>query len=268
MLLFSEYDKTLNNIFSSQPVVDINLGDTNSFLVRFPRFKQITHIIIAFDAENLFTKEKSSYGYFFNLDKLLSDLEETKNKGYLVVAATSNSSRQKQYNPYPRNGSENFAVKHIESILETHLPQICGDYDIEISNLKRIVMGASMGGLMSIKTSILYPAFDNIISLSPAFWFGYPGVVSDLGNLSKKSTCNISVGSKEGDIFGDNVINIFPNDWDLDFSNNNNFYRSGVEKIKQELEFKNIDTNFIFKEEGKHNETHWNPILKHFLSSI
>ncbi len=69
-------------------------------------------------------------------------------------------------------------------------------------------------------------------------------------------------------MLSNNVINIFPNDWDLDFSNNNNFYRSGVEKIKQELEFKNIDTNFIFKEEGKHNETHWNPILKHFLSSI
>ena len=268
MLLFSEYDKSMDNIYSSQPVVDINLGDTNNYLVRFPKFKKITHIILAFDAENLFIKEKSSYGYFFNLESLLSDLEESKNRGYFVVSTTSNSSRQKQYNPYPRNDSENFATKHIESILETHLPQICSDYDIELSNLKKIVMGASMGGLMSIKTSVLYPFFNNIISLSPAFWFGYPRVVKDLVNLSKDSICNISVGTNEEDVFGDDVRNIFPNNWDLDFSNNNNFYVSGVEGIKKELELIGVKTNFILQEEGKHNETHWNPILKQFLLSI
>jgi len=76
------------------------------------------------------------------------------------------------------------------------------------------------------------------------------------------------VGTKEGDIFGDDVRNIFPKEWDLDFSNNNNFYISGVKRIKEELEVRSINTNFILKEEGKHNETYWNPILKQFLFSI
>ena len=58
MLLFSEYDKSLENIYISQPVVDINLGDTNNYLVRFPKFKRVTHMILAFDAENLFLKSK------------------------------------------------------------------------------------------------------------------------------------------------------------------------------------------------------------------
>ena len=75
-----------------------------------------------------------------------------------------------------------------------------------------------MGGLMSIKTGILNPSFENIISLSPAFWFGFPGIVNDVNNLSKKSICNLSVGTKEGDVFGDQVKNIFPEEWDLDFS--------------------------------------------------
>ena len=131
MLLFSEYDKSLENIYISQPVVDINLGDTNNYLVRFPKFKRVTHMILAFDAENLFLKSKSSYGYFFNLESLLTDLEERENRGYFVVAATSNSSRQKQYNPYPRGEQENFATMHIESILEDHLPQIYGDYEVD-----------------------------------------------------------------------------------------------------------------------------------------
>ena len=181
---------------------------------------------------------------------------------------TSNSSRQKQYNPYPRGEQENFATMHIESILENHLPQIYGDYDIDVANLKKIVMGASMGGLMSIKTGILNPSFENIISLSPAFWYGFPGIVNDLNNLSKKSICNLSVGTKEGDIFGDQVKNIFPEEWDLDFSNNNDFYVSGVKKIKEELKLNNIKTNFVFREKGQHNETHWNPILREFLVSI
>ena len=145
MLLFSEYDKSLDNVYSSQPVVDINLSDTNNYLVRFPKFKQVTHIILAFDAENLFLKEKSAYGYFFNLESLLSELEESENRGYFVVATTSNSSRQQQYNPYPRDERENFAIKHIKSIFETHLPQICSDYDIEISNLKKNSNGSVYG---------------------------------------------------------------------------------------------------------------------------
>ena len=121
---------------------------------------------------------------------------------------------------------------------------------------------------MSIKTGILNPSFENIISLSPAFWFGFPGRVNDLNNLSKKSICNLSVGTNEGDIFGDQVKNIFPKEWDLDFSNNNDFYISGVKKIEEELKLNNIKTNFVFKEKGQHNETHWNPILREFLVSI
>ena len=45
MLLFSEYDKSLDNIYSSQPVVDINLGDTNKYLVRFPKFKKVQRTV-------------------------------------------------------------------------------------------------------------------------------------------------------------------------------------------------------------------------------
>ena len=67
MLLFSEYDKSLENIYISQPVVDINLGDTNSYLVRFPKFKRVTHMILAFDAENLFESICGEFIFAFGL---------------------------------------------------------------------------------------------------------------------------------------------------------------------------------------------------------
>ena len=69
MLLFSEYDQSLKNISISQPIVDVDIEDTNSVILRYPKFKRVTHLILSFDAQNLFLKEKSGYGYFMDLEK-------------------------------------------------------------------------------------------------------------------------------------------------------------------------------------------------------
>ena len=69
MLIFSNYSKSFENIHISQPVVDINLEDTNKYIVRYPKFKRITHLILSFDAENLFLNSKSAYGYSLILKK-------------------------------------------------------------------------------------------------------------------------------------------------------------------------------------------------------
>ena len=71
MLLFSEYDQSLKNISISQPVVDVDIEDTNSLIIRYPKFKRVTHLILSYDAQNLFTKEKSGYGYFMDLENTL-----------------------------------------------------------------------------------------------------------------------------------------------------------------------------------------------------
>ena len=111
-----------------------------------------------------------------DLETTLQAQEDNTNNGYFVIGVTSNSSRKIQYNPYPRDGKTNYAIKHIDNIMNEFLPQIIGDYDIDYNEVKKIVLGSSMGGLMSFKTSILYPQFDNVISFSPAFWYGYPGL--------------------------------------------------------------------------------------------
>ena len=173
-----------------------------------------------------------------------------------------------QYNPYPRVKGTNYAVKHIDNIMNDFLPQIIGDYDIDYNYVNKIVLGSSMGGLMSFKTSILYPQFDNVISFSPAFWYGFPGIEEDLQYLSQNTLCNLSVGTDEGEIFGDEARNIFPNEWELDFSNNDNFYISGVNRILEILKQRNIKTNFVFQDSGKHNEETWSFIFKEFLKSL
>ena len=268
MLLFSEYDQSLKNISISQPIVDVDIEDTNSVIIRYPIFKRVTHFILSFDAQNLFLKEKSGYGYFMDLENVLQEQEDKTNNGYFVLGVTSNSSRKMQYNPYPRVKGTNYAVKHIDNIMNDFLPQIIGDYDIDYNYVNKIVLGSSMGGLMSFKTSILYPQFDNVISFSPAFWYGFPGIEEDLKYLSQNTLCNLSVGTDEGEIFGDEARNIFPNEWELDFSNNDNFYISGVNRILEILKQRNIKTNFVFQDSGKHNEETWSFIFKEFLKSL
>jgi len=268
MLLFSEYDQSLKNISISQPIVDVDIEDTNSVIIRYPKFKQVTHLILSFDAQNLFLKEKSGYGYFMDLENILQEQEDKTSNGYFVLGVTSNSSRKMQYNPYPRVKGTNYAVRHIDNIMNDFLPQIIGDYDIDYNYVNKIVLGSSMGGLMSFKTSILYPQFDNVISFSPAFWYGFPGIEEDLQHLSQNTLCNLSVGTDEGEIFGDEARNIFPNEWELDFSNNDNFYISGVNRILEILKQRNIKTNFVFQDSGKHNEETWSFIFKEFLKSL
>ena len=58
MLLFSEYDQSLKNISISQPIVDVDIEDTNSLIIRYPNLKSNTFNSL-FDAQNLFLKEKS-----------------------------------------------------------------------------------------------------------------------------------------------------------------------------------------------------------------
>ena len=268
MLLFSEYDRSLENISISQPIVDVDIEDTNSLIIRYPKFNRVTHLIISYDAQNLFLKQKNGYGYFMDLENTLQVFEDNTNNGYFVIGVTSNSSRKKQYNPYPRVGGANYAIKHIDNIMNDFLPQIIEDYDVDYNYVKKIVLGSSMGGLMSFKTSILYPQFDNVVSFSPAFWYGYPGIEEDLQYLNQNTLCNLSVGSDEGEIFGDEARNIFPNEWELDFSSNDNFYISGVNKILDILKQRNIKTNFVFKDSGKHNEETWSCIFKEFLKSL
>ena len=64
-------------------------------------------------------------------------------------------------------------------------------------------------------------------------------------------------GMKEGHIFGDHVSNIFPNNWDVDFSNNDNFYFSGVKNINDSFELYEKSIKFFVDDNGLHNETSW-----------
>ena len=268
---FSKYsdDKDFKNLFTSNEIFDEQINEKNKILLRTPcDFSHIDNLILSYDGQNLFDSSTSHFGTIFDLENILRTIEDEFEKNFLIIGITSNEKRHIQYNPYPKENEINHAETHIKNIVLNFLPSVLNNLNISLENTNQIVAGASMGGLMSIKTSILFPQFRNIISLSPAFWFGYPSVLNDVKNLSNESSTYLYTGKKEGHIFGDHVKNIFPNNWDLDFSNNDNFYYSGVKNIKESLDSNNKKVIFSFQDNGGHNETSWATAILEILGKL
>ena len=268
---FSNYsdDKDFKNLFTSNEIFDEQISETNKILFRIPNdLSHIDNLILTYDGQNLFDSSTSHFGTIFDLENILQTIENEFGKNFLIIGITSNEKRQLQYNPYPKENEINHAEMHIKNIVLNFLPSVLNYLNVNFENTNQIVAGASMGGLMSIKTSILFPQFRNIISLSPAFWFGYPRVLYDVKNLSNESSTYLYTGKKEGHIFGDHVKNIFSNDWDLDFSNNDDFYYSGVKKIEDSLKSNNKKVIFSYQENGHHNETSWATAILDILGKL
>ena len=257
---FTKYsnNEIFKNLYKSNKIFDEEIEDTNQIIFRIPNnLNKIDNLILCYDGQNLFDSSTSHFGTIFDLESLINSFEDQVKKNFLIISVTSNSKRQFQYNPYPTVGDKNFAEDHIENIVLKFIPSVKNFLGINFDQTKFIVAGASMGGLMSIKTSILYPEFENIISLSPAFWFGYPSILNDIKKLSHNTMTYLYTGMKEGHIFGDHVSNIFPNNWNVDFSNNDNFYFSGVKNINDSFELYEKSIKFFVNDNGLHNETSW-----------
>ena len=268
---FSKYsdDKDFKNLFTSNEIFDEQINEKNKILLRTPcDFSHIDNLILSYDGQNLFDSSTSHFGTIFDLENILQTIEDEFGKNFLIIGITSNEKRHIQYNPYPKENEINHAETHIKNIVLNFLPSVLNYLNINLEDTSQIVAGASMGGLMSIKTSMMFPQFRNIISLSPAFWFGYPSVLNDVKNLSNESSTYLYTGKKEGHIFGDHVKNIFPNNWDLDFSNNDNFYYSGVKNIKESLDSNNKKVIFSFQDNGGHNETSWATAILEILGKL
>ncbi len=268
---FSKYsdDKDFTNLFTSNEIFDEQINEKNKILLRTPcDFSHIDNLILSYDGQNLFDSSTSHFGTIFDLENILQTIEDEFGKNFLIIGITSNEKRHIQYNPYPKENEINHAETHIKNIVLNFLPAVLNYLNINLEDTSQIVAGASMGGLMSIKTSMMFPQFRNIISLSPAFWFGYPSILNDVKNLSNESCTYLYTGKKEGHIFGDHVKNIFPNTWDLDFSNNDDFYYSGVKNIKESLDSNNKKVIFSFQDNGSHNETSWAAAILEILGKL
>ena len=177
ILLFS-----LNNLFSQESTASKNV---TSFTIEAPQLnctkkiwmylpnkystsKKKYPVIYMHDAQNLFDAE-TAYGGEWNIDEKLDSL----NAQVIVVGIEhGNEKRIDELTPFKneKRGGGN-GDNYLEFIVKTLKPKIDSSYRTKPNTVNTVIMGSSLGGLISYYALLKYPEiFGKAGVFSPAFW--------------------------------------------------------------------------------------------------
>jgi len=126
-------------------------------------------VLYMHDAQNVFDV-KTSYSGEWNVDEKLDSL-----KAQVIVVGIEhgNDKRMDELTPYKneKHGGGN-ADKYLEFIVKILKPQIDKTYRTKTNKKNTVIMGSSLGGLVSYYAILKYPTvFGKAGVFSPAFWF-------------------------------------------------------------------------------------------------
>ncbi len=126
-------------------------------------------VIYMQDAQNLFDA-KTSYVGEWNVDEKLDSL-----KAQVIVVGIEhgNDKRIDELTPYKNEkyGGGN-ANNYVDFIVKTLKPYIDKNYRTKPKAKNTIIMGSSLGGLVSYYAALKYPeVFGKVGAFSPSFWF-------------------------------------------------------------------------------------------------
>lgn len=166
-------------------------------------------VLYMHDAQNIFDT-KTSYSGEWNVDETLNSLfYESGFKVIVVGIDNGGDKRLDEYSPWtnPQYGGGE-GDDYLEFIVNTLKPQIDKKYRTLTNKENTVVIGSSMGGLISHYAGLKYPkVFGKIGVYSPAFWFA--------PKINEFSTANGNIqdtkmyflaGGKEGNDAGFNEI--------------------------------------------------------------
>ena len=154
-------------------------------------------VIYMHDAQNLFDK-KTSYAGEWNVDEKLDSL-----KAQVIVVGIEhgNDKRTEELTPFKNEkyGGGN-ADNYLDFIVKTLKPYIDKKYRTKTKAKNTIIMGSSLGGLVSYYAILKYPeTFGKAGVFSPSFWFS-----NDIYTLTEqapkiKTKIYFLCGDKESD---------------------------------------------------------------------
>ena len=160
------------------------LGYTKKIWIYLPKNYDSTKkkypVIYMHDAQNLFDA-KTSYSGEWNVDEKLDSI----NAQVIVIAIEhGNDKRMEELTPYKNEkyGGGN-ADAYLEFMVKTLKPQIDKTYRTKTDKKHTIIMGSSLGGLVSYYAILKYPqVFGKAGVFSPSFWFS-----KEIYNLTEKT---------------------------------------------------------------------------------
>jgi predicted alpha/beta superfamily hydrolase len=139
------------------------------------------------DAQNLFDS-KTSFAGEWNVDEKLDSI----NAQLIVIGIEhGNDKRMEELTPFPNEkygcGNADAYLKFIVKILK---PQIDRTYRTKTKTRNTIIIGSSLGGLVSYYAILKYPEiFGKAAIFSPSFWFS--DKIFELANENKKMKTKI-----------------------------------------------------------------------------
>jgi len=149
------------------------------------------------DAQNLFDAKTSFVGEW-NIDEKLDSL----NAQFIVVGIENTDKRMEELTPFPHpkyGGGK--ADQYLDFIVNTLKPKIDATYRTKPNPKNTIIMGSSLGGLLSFYAVLKYPeVFGKAGVFSPSFWFNRDQINDMLERTTKfKAKVYFMCGDNEGD---------------------------------------------------------------------
>jgi predicted alpha/beta superfamily hydrolase len=132
-------------------------------------------VVYMHDGQDLFDAERAYGGVEWKVDESLNALfGQEKTSGAIVVAIARDSEhRANEYVPWEKSdGSGGEGERYIRFIAETLKPHIDKNYRTLPGREHTAMMGASLGGVISMYAAVRFPeVFGKIGLISPALWF-------------------------------------------------------------------------------------------------
>lgn len=205
-------------------------------------------VVYMHDGQNLFD-DFTSFSGEWSVDETLNQIFEETGKSAIVIGIDNGGDKRlAEYSPwnnakYKTTGEGDL---YVEFLAKTLKPYIDKTYRTEKQSSKTIILGSSMGGLISLYASAKYPnVFGKAGIFSPAFWF----VSKDL-----KMYLNINKNNLKHSKF-----------YFVAGKNEDESMVPEIENVENLLLKKSVpEKNIVVKidEDGTHSESYWKRELK------
>src|SRR5690554_3425713 len=149
------------------------LNTTRTIRVLLPKNynKEIKYpVIYMHDGQNLFEEETSFAGHWKIKESIDLLIDKFKIPGFIVVGIDNSSNRMNEYTPNWSDSNDALGLNYAKFIAEELMPYINSNYSTNKDFKDTLIMGSSMGGLISFYTALLYPnLFGMAACLSTSF---------------------------------------------------------------------------------------------------
>lgn len=192
------------------------------------------------DGQNVFDLS-TSYSGEWEVDETLNKLSKEKDLNLIVVAIDhGNDKRISEYSPWPNQKyAEAEGDEYLDFIVNTLKPEIDKTFRTKKSAKNTVIMGSSIGGLISHYAALKYPkVFGKAGVFSPSFWYSNMVITFTEKHAGlKQLKMYYLVGGQEGEGVVKDVENI------VNILKNNKFPE------------KNVYTKIV--PDGTHSESFW-----------